>query len=112
MNSFSFIISMFEQAGYYRLLLAGVLGAVVCYIYLFILKFSVNILNKSKHKVFLFISLVLVRFALFFGILMLIANKNIAIILVYFVAFMITKKVVLITEKRKIKKLSKGGEND
>jgi hypothetical protein len=43
---------------------------------------------------------------------MLIANKNIAIILVYFVAFMITKKVVLITEKRKIKKLSKGGEND
>lgn len=112
MNSFSYIITMFEQAGYQKLLLAGIIGAVVSFVYLSLLKFSINILEKNKNKIVLFAGLMLVRWVLFFGILLLIADKNIAIILIYVVTFVVVKKFILMFEKRNIENLPKGGKND
>ena len=93
---------MWQQAGVWRSILALVCGVVVSVIYFMSLHWSVKRLNnnKARHRIKLFAGAAVLRIALFFGVLVLVAQKNILLIAVYVVAFFITKFFILWRAKK------------
>ena len=93
---------MLQQAGVGRFVLALVCGVIVSVIYFMSLQWSVNRLgnNKVRHRIKLFAGAAVLRIALFFGVLVLVAQKNILLIAVYVVAFFVTKFFILWRAKK------------
>ena len=95
----SFLELMGQQAENWRLVAAVVSGIIVGIIYFYSLRWSVNHLSELKHKLKIFALTALCRMALFFGVLILIGHRNVAVISLYVIAFFITKVVIIWFEK-------------
>ncbi len=93
---------MWQQAGVGRFILALVCGVIVSVIYFMSLQWSVNRLGneKARHRIKLFAGAAVLRIALFFGVLVLVAQKNILLIALYVVAFFVTKFFILWRAKK------------
>jgi len=92
---------MWQQAELWRLILALFCGAGVGYVYLYSLRWSINHMGESKHKYRLFGTVALCRIFLFFAVLILVAQKNIIVVLFYVAAFFVTKTIVMLHEKNR-----------
>lgn len=99
MNSVNLWQIMWQQAEYWRLGLAILSGIFVGIIYFESLRWSVNHIHSFKHKWSVFGGIALLRIALFFGIMILVAGKNIVLLLFYLAAFFITKLFIIWYEK-------------
>ena len=95
----SFLELMWNQAENWRLAVAVLSGIIVGIIYFYSLRWSVNHLSELKHKLKIFALTALCRMALFFGVLMLIGHRNVAVISLYVIAFFFTKVVIIWIEK-------------
>lgn len=95
----SFLELMWNQAESWRLAMAVLSGIIVGMIYFYSLRWSVNHLSELKHKLKIFALTALCRMALFFGVLMLIGHRNVAVISLYVIAFFFTKVVIIWIEK-------------
>lgn len=95
----SFLELMWQQAENWRMLTAVICGIIVGIIYFYSLRWSVNHLSELKHKLKIFALTALCRMALFFGVLILIGHHNVAVILLYVIAFFVTKIVIIGIEK-------------
>ncbi len=100
MNSISVWQLMWEQADYFRLGIAILCGIFVGIVYFQSLRWSVNRIHTFKHKWSIFGGIALLRIALFFGVMILVAHKNMVLLLTYLGAFFITKLFVIWYEKR------------
>ena len=92
---------MWQQAENWRLIAAAIGGIAVGIIYFYCLRWTVNKMSETSHKFRLFGLTALFRIALFFGVLVLIGHRNVAVILLYVVAFFFTKAVIIWKEKGK-----------
>jgi hypothetical protein len=95
----SFLELMWNQAESWRIAAAIIGGIVVGIIYFYSLRWSVNHLSELKHKLKIFALTALCRMALFFGVLILIGHRNVAVISLYVIAFFITKVIIMWFEK-------------
>lgn len=94
-----FLELMWQQAENWRLIAAVISGIIVGIIYFYSLRWSVNHLSELKHKLKIFALTALCRMALFFGVLILVGHRNVAVISLYVIAFFITKVVIIWFEK-------------
>lgn len=101
MKGGNFLAQMWQQAEPWQLAAALILGVIVGIIYFESLHWSVVHLTKSKHKIRMFAGVALFRIVLFFSVLVLISQRNAVIILLYVVAFFITKVAVIAVEKNR-----------
>lgn len=92
---------MWQQAENWRLIAAAVCGVIVGAIYFYCLRWTVNKMSETSHKFRLFGLTALFRIGLFFGVLVLIGHRNVAVILLYVVAFFFTKAAIIWKEKGK-----------
>ncbi len=100
MNSTYLWTIMWQQTEVWRIIAALLSGIIVGAIYFQSLRWSVNRLHTFKHKWTVFGGVALLRIALFFGTMILVARKNIILIIVYLLAFFITKIIVMWREKK------------
>ena len=98
-----------NDAALWRLLLAAVAGGAVGAVYFKSLRWSVNRLNGSKKRAAQFAGVALARIALFFAVLILVAHKNMVLLLVYLGVFFITKMVIMWIEKHRFLQSDGGG---
>lgn len=92
---------MWQQAENWRLAIAIISGVVVGLIYFYTMRWSINRVGELAHKMKFFALTALFRIALFFGVLVLISHRNVAVILLYVLAFFLTKVGIIWFEKRK-----------
>lgn len=90
---------MWQQAENWRLITAAICGIIVGIIYFYSLRWSVNKMSETSHKFRLFGLTALCRIALFFGVLILIGHRNVAVILLYVGTFFLTKVAISWKEK-------------
>lgn len=102
MNSASYIWQMWQQIEPWQLFAAPTCGAFVGVIYFQSLRWSLNRLGQTKHKIRLFAGVALLRILLFFGVLVLIARHNPLVVMLYVLVFFITKTVIVMREKSRI----------
>ncbi len=95
---------MWQQAENWRLVAAVLCGVIVGAIYFYCLRWTVNKMSETSHKFRLFGLTALFRIALFFGVLVLVGHRNVAVILLYVVAFFFTKAAIIWKEKGKFSK--------
>ncbi|MBQ7632501.1 MAG: hypothetical protein IJS88_00095 [Alphaproteobacteria bacterium] len=100
MNS-GYLELMWQNAEEWRLIAALLSGVVVGLIYFYSLRWSINHYGKLEHKVRLYAVVALCRITLFFGVLILIGHRNIAVILLYVLAFFLTKVGIIWVEKNR-----------
>ena len=79
----------------WRAVLALISGFVIGMIYFKSMRWSINHLDKFKHKVRTFALTAICRIALFLGVLVLVCERNVVLILLYVIAFFITKMVIV-----------------
>ena len=96
-----FLELMWQQAENWRLVAAAVCGVIVGIIYFYSMRWSINRMGELSHKMKFFAVTALLRIALFFGVLVLIGQRNVAVILLYVLAFFLTKVVIIWREKKK-----------
>lgn len=92
---------MWQQAEEWRLVAAFISGFIVGLIYFYSLRWSINHPGELKHKFKVYGLVALCRIALFFGVLVLIGHRNIAVILLYILAFFLTKVGIIWFEKKR-----------
>lgn len=92
---------MWQQAEEWRLIIAFICGIAVGLVYFYSLRWSINHYGELEHKFKIYALTALCRIALFFGVLILIGHRNIAVILLYILAFFLTKVAIIWIEKRK-----------
>lgn len=112
MNSATVWTTMWQQADIWRILLALISGIVVGFIYFQSLRWSVNRIHTFKHKWTVFGAVALFRIALFFTVLVLVAGKNIALLVIYLLAFFFTKILIIWHEKHRLIQDKSKDEND
>lgn len=95
----NYFMQMWNEAELWRLITAFVFGVVVGFIYFYSLRWSINHLNETKHRFGMFGLLALCRIVLFFAVLIMISKRNVVIILIYLLAFFLTKIVIVGIEK-------------
>lgn len=91
-----------HEVNIWRFVLAAICGAGVGIVYFESLRWSIKKLNTSKHRISMFASVAVCRIALFFGVLVLIADRDISVILIYLASFFIIKMLIIWFEKRQI----------
>lgn len=96
-----FLELMWQQAENWRLVAAAVCGVIVGIIYFYSMHWSINRMGELSHKMKFFAVTSLLRISLFFGVLVLIGHRNVAVILLYVLAFFLTKLVIIWLEKKK-----------
>ena len=96
-----YLEQMWQQAECWQLLIAFVSGFLVGLIYFYSLRWSINHPGELKHKFKVYALVALARIALFFGVLILIGHRNIAVVLLYILAFFLTKVGVIWIEKKR-----------
>ncbi len=99
--SSGYLEQMWQQAEEWRLIAAFVGGILVGLIYFYSLRWSINHGGELTHKFKIYAVVALLRMALFFGVLILIGHRNIAVILLYILAFFLTKVAIIGIEKRR-----------
>ena len=104
MNSESYMAQMWQQAETWQITAAVLGGLLVGIIYFQSLRWSLNHLSETKHKIRFFASVAVFRILLFFGVIVLIAQGNPVVVLLYVLAFFITKMLIVIREKGQIVK--------
>ena len=104
MNSESYMAQMWQQAETWQITAAVLGGLLVGIIYFQSLRWSLNHLSETKHKIRFFASVAVFRILLFFGVIVLIAQGNPVVVLLYVLAFFITKMLNVIREKGQIVK--------
>lgn len=104
MNSESYLAQMWQQAETWQITAAVLGGLLVGIIYFQSLRWSLNHLSETKHKIRFFASVAVFRILLFFGVIVLIAQGNPVVVLLYVLAFFITKMLIVIHEKGQIVK--------
>ncbi len=104
MNSESYLTQMWQQAETWQITAAVLGGLLVGIIYFQSLRWSLNHLIENKHKIRFFASVAVFRILLFFGVMVLIAQRNPVVVLLYVLAFFITKMLIVIREKGQIVK--------
>lgn len=102
MNSESYLAQMWQQAETWQIAAAVLGGLLVGIIYFQSLRWSLNHLSETKHKIRFFVSVAVFRILLFFGVIVLIAQGNPVVVLLYVLAFFITKMLIVIHEKGQI----------
>lgn len=102
MNAGSYLYQMWQQAAVWQLAAAVVFGAAVGVIYFQSLRWSLNRLSETKHRIRMFTGVALLRIMLFFGVLVLIARHNPLIVLIYVLVFFVTKMIIVVREKSRI----------
>ena len=112
MGADSYLWQMWRQMALWQMLAAPLCGALVGVVYFQSLRWSLNHLSAVKHKVRLFASVALLRILLFFGVLVLIAQRNPAVVLMYVLVFFVTKMVIVVHEKGRIVKFDEEQKND
>lgn len=112
MNSATVWTTMWQQADIWRILFALISGVVVGFIYFQSLRWSVNRIHTFKHKWTVFGVVALFRIALFFTVLVLVAGKNIALLVIYLLAFFFTKIIIIWQEKHRLIQDKSKDEND
>lgn len=100
MNS-GYLELMWQQAENWRLVAAILGGVIVGLIYFYSLRWSIQRIGELSHKLKFFALTALLRIALFFGVLILISHRNVAVILLYVLAFFLTKVCIIWFEKRR-----------
>ena len=100
MNS-GYLEQMWQQAEEWRLIIAFLGGIIVGLVYFYSLRWSINHYGELEHKFKIYALTALCRIALFFGVLVLIGHRNIVVILLYILAFFLTKIAIIWLEKRK-----------
>ena len=93
---------IWQHSEYWRLIAAAVCGTIVGIIYFYCLRWTVNKMSETSHKLRLFGLTALFRIALFFGVLVLIGHRNVAVILTYVLAFFFTKAIIIWLEKGRL----------
>ena len=112
MSADSYLMQMWQQMALCQLWAAPICGATVGAIYFQSLRWSLNHLSETKHKIRFFASVAVLRILLFFGVMMLIAQRNPVVVLLYVLAFFITKMLIVIREKGQIVKFDEEQKND
>ncbi len=102
MSTEAYFIQMWRQAEIWQIIAAFFCGLLVGVIYFQSLRWSLDRLSKAKHKIRFFASVAMLRILLFFGVMMLIAQRNPVVVLLYVLAFFVTKMVIVIREKGQI----------
>lgn len=92
---------MWQQTELWRLIVALFCGSVVGGIYFYSLRWSINHLNEYKHKYRFFGAVALCRIFLFFGVMVLIAQRNAILVLFYVSAFFMIRTIVTMYAKKK-----------
>jgi hypothetical protein len=98
-----------HEAVLWRVLMAVIAGGVVAVAYFKSLRWSINRLNGTKKRAVQFAGVAFARIALFFGVLILVAHKNMVLLLVYLGMFFITKMVIIWIEKHRFLQDDGGG---
>ena len=99
MNS-ALLIELWQQAGWLQLTMAAISGIIVSVVYFGSLRWSIEHLAKTKHKIALYAGVALVRIFLFFGVLVAVSGRNIAVVLIYVVVFFISRVIVFMLDKK------------
>ena len=94
------LLELWEQAGAAQLILAAISGMVVSVVYFGSLRWSIEHLAKTKHKIALYGGVALVRILLFFGVLVAVSGRNIAVVLIYVVVFFISRMIVFALDQK------------
>lgn len=98
MNS-SLLQQAWNEAALWQMIAAPLAGAVVGAVYFYSMRWSINHLDSFKHKLAMYSLAALARIVLFFGVMILIGGRNIAVILLYLVVFFLARMVILGLEK-------------
>ncbi len=93
---------IWAQTEFWQLLFAGISGIVVGVIYFESLRYSLSRLAEVKRKFAWFGFIALLRICLFFGVMILVAGKNIVLITIYLLLFFITRMIILGLEKKRL----------
>jgi FtsH-binding integral membrane protein len=90
-----------QQTDLWRMLLVFVCGVVVGCVYFLSLRWSISRPGSTRSRIKVFAGTAILRIALFFGVLMLVAHKNIILIITYLLAFFIIKMLMIgLTKKQ------------
>ena len=84
-----------ENAPLWRMFFAFFCGIAVGCAYFQSLKWSINHLGDFKHKIRMFALMAFLRISMFLGVLIMVCERNLVLILIYIIAFFITKMVVV-----------------
>ena len=112
MSADSYLMQMWQQIALWQLWTAPICGVIVGAIYFQSLRWSFNHLGDTKHKIRFFASVAVLRILVFFGVMVLIAQRNPVVVLLYVLAFFITKMLIVIREKSRIIKFDEEQKND
>ena len=112
MSADSYLMQMWQQMALWQLWAAPICGVAVGAIYFQSLRWSLNHLGNTKHKIRLFAGVALLRILLFFVVLVLIAQHNPVVVLLYVLAFFVTKMLIVVREKSRIVKFDEEQKND
>ena len=94
------LLELWEQAGAAQLILAAISGMIVSVVYFGSLRWSIEHLAKTKHKIALYGGVALLRILLFFGVLVAVSGRNIAVVLIYVVVFFISRVIVFALDRK------------
>lgn len=94
------LLELWEQAGTLQLILAAISGMVVSVAYFGSMRWSIEHLAKTKHKIALYSGVALLRILLFFGVLVAVSGRNIAVVLIYVVVFFISRVIVFAIDRK------------
>lgn len=112
MGADSYLMQMWRQMAIWQLWAAPLCGALVGVVYFQSLRWSLNHLSATKNKIRLFASVALLRILLFFGVLVLIAQHNPVVVLLYVLVFFVTKMIIVVREKGRIVKFDEEQKKD
>ena len=98
----SAMVIMWQEAQWIDMIIAFICGAVIGFIYLQSLRWSINHWSEYKHRYAIYLLTALARISLFFGVLILVAHRNAFIVIIYLVAFLLTRFIFLMVERKNL----------
>lgn len=84
-----------ENAPLWRMIFALICGFAVSLAYFQSMRWSINHLDDFKHKIRMFALMAFLRIVMFLGIMIMVCERNLILILIYVIAFFITKMIVV-----------------
>ncbi|MBP5353325.1 MAG: hypothetical protein J6Y91_06160 [Alphaproteobacteria bacterium] len=99
MNALS-LTELWQQTEMMHLAIAAVSGLLVGAAYFGSLRWSIDHMAQSKHKIAVYAGLAVLRIMLFFGILIAIAGDDLTLIAVYVVAFLVMRMAAFALDRK------------
>lgn len=94
------LLELWKQAGTTQLVIVAISGLIVGAVYFGSMRWSIAHLAQTNHKIALYTGVALLRIILFFGVLVMVADRNIAVILVYLLAFFISRMLAIAIDRK------------